>query len=143
MPHILFHKNIAIADTAFTVEGKNEQELFQNAGIALISSMANIQKIKPRIKKKISLQAESLDVLLFDFLNEILLYKDSEQLLFSIFNVTTSKSNKGYHLSADIFGETADPQKHEISIDVKAVTMHMFEVKKTENGYEARVIIDI
>jgi SHS2 domain-containing protein len=40
-------------------------------------------------------------------------------------------------------GEKADPDNHKVTIDIKAVTMHMFKVEKTKDGYEARVVIDI
>lgn len=141
--NIQFHDDIAVADTAFTVKGKDENELFKNAAIALISSMAKIEKIEPKISREFRLHSERLDLLLFDFLDEILFYKDTDQLLFSNFTVSISKVNDLYELEAVISGEHAEPKRHEISIDVKAITMHMFEVKKTKDGFEARVVIDI
>ena len=34
-------------------------------------------------------------------------------------------------------------RRHEEVVDVKAVTMHMFEIKQTEKGWRAQVILDI
>ena len=34
-------------------------------------------------------------------------------------------------------------KKHNLKVDVKAVTLHFFEVKKTAKGWFARVILDI
>lgn len=141
--NIKFHEDIAIADTAFTVKGKSEAELFTNAAIALISSMADISKIETREERTIEFENEKLDLLLFDFLNEILFYKDSESILFSEFNVDIDKDAEGYRLRAIISGEPANPDKHKVTTDIKAITMHMFKVEKTKDGYEARVIIDI
>jgi len=141
--NIKFHEDIAIADTAFTVKGKNEEELFENAAIALISSMADINKIENKVSREITLNNRKFDILLFDFLNEILLYKDSGNLLFSEFNIKINKNTQGYELKAKISGEAANPEKHKISTDVKAITMHMFKVQKTKEGYEARIVIDI
>lgn len=140
---IKFHDDIAIADTAFTVKGKNAKELFENAAIALISSMADITKIESKQERRFELLAEKLDVLLFDFLNELLFYKDSENLLFSQFNVKIDKSTQGHRLNAKVKGEPASPDKHKVTIDIKAITMHMFKVEKTKDGYEARVVVDI
>jgi SHS2 domain-containing protein len=140
--NIKFHENIAIADTAFTVKGKTRKELFENAAIALFSSMADISQIEQKEKRTFSLKNSKLDLLLFDFLNELLFYKDSENLLFSKFNVKILNSN-GYQLEASVEGEKADPDNHKVTIDIKAVTMHMFKVEKTKDGYEARVVIDI
>jgi SHS2 domain-containing protein len=141
--NIQFHEDIAIADTAFTVRGKSIEELFKNAAIALISVMADISRIKPKIKKTFSKNASQLDLLLFDFLNEILFYKDTENLLFSQFSVAISKKGTVYHLKATLKGEGADSKKHSITIDIKAITMHMFKLEKTKGGYEARVVVDI
>ena len=40
-------------------------------------------------------------------------------------------------------GEKIDMKKHEMLVDVKAVTMHMFEVKKEKNIWKARVVLDV
>jgi SHS2 domain-containing protein len=152
--NIKFNESIAIADIAFTVKGKDEEELFKNAAIALISSMADISKIDQKEEREIKLENEKFDLLLFDFLSEILLLKDSENLLFSEFKVSIMHkakacppsrggSRRGIRLKAKIRGEIADPKKHKITIDIKAITMHMFEVNKTKDGYEARVVVDI
>jgi SHS2 domain-containing protein len=41
------------------------------------------------------------------------------------------------------FGESYDVQRHEIGSAVKAVTWHEAAVKRTESGYQARIIFDI
>jgi len=40
-------------------------------------------------------------------------------------------------------GEAIEPQKHRLIVDVKAVTMHLFRVTKTTQGWEAVVVLDI
>ncbi len=34
-------------------------------------------------------------------------------------------------------------KKHDLIVDVKAVTLHRFEVKQTETGWKASIILDI
>lgn len=139
---IEFHENIAVADIAFTVKGKDLNELFTNAAIALTSSVADISQIKSKISRDINLENSKIDLLLFDFLDELVFYKDTEGLLFSKFDIQVTK-NSEYKLIAVASGETADPKRHKIKIDIKAITMHMFEVKQMKNGYSARIVIDI
>lgn len=141
--NIQFHDDIAIADTAFTVKGKDENELFENAGTALFSAMADTSKIEPKITRTFFLTGNELDVLLFDFLNELLFYKDSEHLLFSSFTVSIKTDNSKLRLESSVSGEEAQPDKHTITTDIKAVTMHLFEVTKSTQGYTARVVVDI
>ena len=46
-------------------------------------------------------------------------------------------------MTCDAFGEKIDIEKHNPKVDIKAITMHMFEVKKTKNGWRAQVLVDI
>ncbi|MBU0976668.1 MAG: archease [Patescibacteria group bacterium] len=140
---IKFLEDIAIADTAFLVQGKNPAKLFENASTALVKTMADISRIGQTVSRKITLESEELDILLFDYLNELLLLKDSENLLFSRFILDIKKHTNSWKLTAELIGEKADPEKHKITIDIKAITMHMFKLKKTQEGYEARVVVDI
>lgn len=139
---IKFLDDIAISDTAFEVKGKTPNELFENAGKALVRSMANIAKISRDKKHKIQLKSKSLDILLFDFLNELLFIKDTENLLFSDFKVDIIE-NETFMLEGTLTGEKINSAKHEISTDIKAVTLHMFELEKNEGEYRARVVVDI
>ena len=99
--------------------------------------------IKPKKKTLITGENKNLDYLLFDFLEDLLVYKDSEQLLFSKFEVDVQEKDGVYSLSCNAYGEKLNPKKHEQKVDVKAITMHLFEVKKEGKLWKAQVLIDI
>ena len=101
-----------------------------------------VKTIKPKITKKIKLKEEKLDLLLFNFLEELVFLKDAEQLLFSTFKLKITKNRK-YSLEATCKGEKLNPEKHDLGVDVKAITFHQFELKELKQGYKTRVIIDI
>lgn len=63
-------------------------------------------------------------------------------LVISKFDISIKK-NDFYKLKATASGETINQEKHTLRSDVKAVTYHMFEVKKTGENWTARVILDI
>ena len=46
-------------------------------------------------------------------------------------------------LKAELLGEEIDPKKHELRVDVKAVTLHHFYLKKENSMYKASIILDI
>jgi SHS2 domain-containing protein len=46
-------------------------------------------------------------------------------------------------LKAKARGEPLDRERHELSHEVKAITYHQLEVKQTDQGWQARVIVDI
>ncbi len=135
-------EDIATADAAFEVSGKTLEELFTEAAIATFEIMADTKTIRPKVTRDIYLEHENIDQLLFDWLSELIYLKDAEYLIFSKFDVRINK-NKTHRLSAKASGDIIDNLKHNLRSDVKSVTYHLFEVKETEEGWFARIIVDI
>jgi len=131
------------ADVLFEAEGKSLDELFEAAGLATEETQVDLKDVKQKIKKEISLEKDNVEMLLFDFLQELIFLKDAELLLFSKIKVDVKEEKSIYRLKAQLVGEKIDPKKHNLKVDVKAVTLHRFEVKKTKTGWFARVILDI
>lgn len=139
-----FLEDIAIADIAFRAWGEDLEELFKTAGDATINTMIdNLNSIEPKQTRTFSLENDALDLLLFNFLQELIYYKDSEQLLLRAQQVQIELKNALYHLSAVTQGENLDPNRHHQRVDVKAVTLHRFQLEKVEHGWTAMVILDI
>lgn len=138
-----FLEGITVADVAFEVSALTLEKLFADAGIAVVATQINnVKAIKAKVKKKIKLQAENIEELLFKFLDELIFIKDKDLLLFSKF--TDMKISKdGSSLDCIAYGEKLDLKRHQTLVDVKAVTMHQFEVKKTAKGWRARVVLDV
>ena len=131
------------ADVLFEAEGKSLDELFEAAGLATEETQVDLKDVKQKIKKEVSLEKDNVEMLLFDFLQELIFLKDAELLLFSKIKVDVKEEKSIYRLKAQLVGEKIDPKKHNLKVDVKAVTLHRFEVKKTKTGWFARVILDI
>src|SRR3989344_385613 len=134
--------DVAIADVAFEIYGKNVNGLFENAALAIFEQSADIRTIEGKKRESIALESDSLDTLLFDFLSELLYLKDAKQLLGKKSAVSITQSNKKYSLKAEIAGDTIDQRKHTLKSDIKAVTYHMFKVEKTKEGWAAFVVVD-
>jgi len=92
------------ADVLFEAEGKSLDELFEVCGLATEETQVELKGIKPKIKKEIALEKDTIDMLLFDFLQELIFLKDAKLLLFSKIKVFISegKTNK---LKAVLEGE--------------------------------------
>jgi SHS2 domain-containing protein len=135
-----FLENIATADVAFEAYGKDLNELFGNAALALFEAMVETKTVASCQLSVVSCQNDTIEGLLFDFLNELIFLKDSKNVVFSDFKVKISGK---YKLKARVSGEEIDKKKHVLKTDVKAVTMHQFRVEKTKEGYKARVILDV
>ncbi len=137
-----FLEDIATADAAFEALGSTPEELFTDAALATFEVMADTGSIEPVIAKTIELENENMDGLLFDWLSELVYLKDAEEMLFCKFDVSV-KQNDVYKLRGTAWGENINREKHILRSDVKAVTFHMFEVKKTGDTWTARVVLDI
>lgn len=135
-------ENVAIADIAFEAYGKDLNELFENCALAESDCMVNIKEIKLKIKKEINLKSEKIDNLLYDFLSELIYIKDTDGLLFSKYKISI-KEGKKFELKAICTGDIIRRDEQELRNDVKAVTMHMFEIKKEKKRYKATIVVDI
>jgi len=127
------------ADVLFEAEGKSLEELFESCALATEETQVDLKNVGQDKEIKFVVEDESTEMLLFHFLQEIIFYKDAEELLFSRFKIKID----GNRLEAECFGEKINQKKHILNVDVKAVTLHQFEVKKTAKGWFARVILDI
>ncbi len=137
-------EDVAIADVAFEARGKTLVELFSNAALAVTNTMVmDVKTVGQRIAKSFELEADNPEMLLYRFLQELVFYKDAELLLFSRFDLDIRREIGRWRLSATVRGEELSREKHELGADVKAVSLHNFNVKKTAQGWRAEVILDV
>lgn len=137
-------EDIAIADVAFEAWGGSCAEMFVAAADALMNVMvADLATIRTEEALEFHLEQEQLDLLLFDFLNELVFYKDARSLLLRITSLALGASGPPFTLFAVAGGERPDPARHQLLVDVKAVTLHRFRVVETETGWRAEVVLDI
>jgi len=136
-----YFEGVAMAEAAFEAEGKDIKELFESCADAFIDTSADPKTIKPEIKKEIAVKGDDLEKLLFNFLEELVFIKDSEAI---VFNKATINDISETELKATLTGEKIKVNsEQELRADVKAITMHMFKVEKTNKGWKATVIMDI
>jgi len=137
-------EDIAAADVAFEATGETLEELFMAAAAATLHVMIdNPQALESRQKRILEAADESLDILLFQFLQEIIYYKDAQQLLLQVSQIRIDAETTGYRLRAEALGEPIDPARHEMIVDVKAVTLHRLSVQQKKEGWVAVVVLDI
>jgi len=137
-------EEIGTADIAFEATGRDLPELFRDAADATMNVMIdNIDAIHPVETRQIELSNDKLDMVLFDFLQELIFLKDAERLLLRIREVQIVERDENYFAKATAEGEPLDAKRHHQRADVKAVTLHYFSVERTEDGWKARVLLDI
>lgn len=128
-------------DAEFIVKAKSLGELLVEAGKALVGLMYDPEKLEKARGLDIEAEGEDPENLVYNWLSEILFLQDTENFFFRDFSV--SIENKGDKLIArgKGFGQPGDPSL--VEAYVKAVTLHNFYVKKTPEGWEARIAVDL
>jgi SHS2 domain-containing protein len=128
------------ADIGLRVRAESLDGLFAEAGRALFSLLvANPEAIRPVQQVEFELAGSQRDDLLFDWLAELLYTFATQRLLLAEFDVRVRDDG----LSARARGEPLDRQRHELDLEVKAITYHGLKVEKAASGWLAEVIVDI
>jgi SHS2 domain-containing protein len=126
------------ADVGIKAYGNTFSEAFENAARAMFDIITDKSKVKSIGSYHIELDAPELEQLLVDWLSELLFLNTAKNLVFGSFKVSLDET----HLSAEVSGEEYDTSKHKMGVEIKAVTYHMLEVKKTDKCY-VQVLFDI
>ncbi len=130
------------ADIGFKAYGDSLNEAFENAGLAIFNIISDTSQISPKTSKSIEVTSEDEVSLLYDYLEELLFCHEIDFMLFSKFDVEIKKTDGQFILNATIAGEEIDWSKHERKTEIKAITFHMMEVKKSDR-YELQAIVDL
>jgi SHS2 domain-containing protein len=132
------------ADALFEAWGETLEELFSAAADALLNVMVeDVATIEPKEEVSIRVEHPELDLLLYNFLLELVFFKDARQLLLRVPTVAIAESGSAYCLAAVARGERIDRSRHPLLTDVKAVTLHGFTLEKTATGWRASVLLDV
>ncbi len=139
-----FTDDISTADVAFEAWGASREELFVSSASALLHTMtAAPERIARREELTIRVEHEELDMLLFSFLQELIFYKDARRLLLHADSLRIEQRAGVFSLKATVSGERIDAGRHRLLVDVKAVTLHRFQVVFADNLWKAVVVLDV
>lgn len=128
------------ADIGIHIFGGDLVELFSNAAFALYDCMVATEGIGLREQRDIALNAENVEDLLHNWLNEHLyLFSASSLILPHIVVHAVSPTT----IQATAHGELYDPGKNRLKTEIKAVTYHQFSVAQTSDTWSAKVIFDV
>ncbi|NVM18220.1 MAG: archease [Candidatus Lokiarchaeota archaeon] len=133
------------ADVQVRSWGSSLEEAFSQTAYSLMATITpNLKIITPEIEKKIIIKAEDKEALLFDFLSEFLYIFDVDELVFNqIYVSKIEKVNDKFILQASLKGEKFDLDKHEIGIEVKAITYSFLNIEEKRENTVIDIVFDI
>jgi SHS2 domain-containing protein len=128
------------ADIGITAYGADIKELFTNAALGLFSLMADLDGLDENIKREVGMSAEDIEVLLVEWLNELIYVSEVEHVIFKRFEINELNSNS---IKATCFGEKLKSGQRRLKREIKAATYHMLKIDKDAKGYKTQIIFDI
>ncbi len=129
------------ADIGIRAFGSDWPEVYANAALGMFSLITKTDTVQEKLERNISVTAPDREVLLAEWLNELIFLFDTEMLLFSRFEITKLSASR---IEARCFGEKVDRSRHELKRGIKSATYHRLKVEKLEDGrYQGEVILDI
>lgn len=133
-----------MADVYIAAYGKDLAEAFENAAIAMFDVMTEVEKVNPKIRDEVEVEAEDEQALLYSWLEALLVKFEIEEMLYSKFKISSlNHTSNGFRLKAEIWGEKFNPKRHPQKVGVKAVTYHRMEITKTPGKVTLKFILDI
>jgi SHS2 domain-containing protein len=130
-------------DVGVTLTGRTLDELFASAALAFSDTLTPLGAIDPRRPEELDVAAPELDLLMVDFLSELLYRFDTRAWLTREAQVEVRERDGGWELQGTLVGERHDPDRHPVKILIKAVTYHGLRVIKSNGVWRANVVFDI
>ncbi len=130
------------ADSEFKAFGKTLDEAFANAALALTDVVIDVKEVNCVEQKKITIESESKEALLYDFLEKVLILIDSDHYV--IGKVVSLKIEQGtkFKLSAVVTGDYG-VEKYDYKTQVKAVTYNDMRIEEKPGSVMVQVVLDL
>ncbi len=129
------------ADAGMRVRGDTLKSLFNHAAQGLFEMIAVVDTIDETSSIDVDIAADSVEMLFVKWLDELVFRHETDEIFFKRSNIQHINPTK---LSAQVYGEPTNFDKHVVYTEIKAVTYHQLYVIQNPNGiWEAQVIFDL
>ena len=131
-----FHHQADIGVRGF---GHTPAAAFEQAAYAM-TAVITTATVKPTRRLTITCTGDDPELLLADWLNKLVYLMATENMLFGRFDVKIS----GNSLTAQIFGEAVDVERHRPTIEIKAATYSELKVRQlSDRHWLAQCVVDV
>ena len=129
------------ADMGLLVRGKSLSELLKNAAQGLFETIAVVDTVDETDSVEIRLTTESVEDLFVRWLDELIFQHETKETFFKRADIHRCSETE---VSATVYGEPANFDKHEVYTEIKSVTYHQLQVvRKCDGSWFAQVIFDL
>ena len=132
------------ADVLIRAAGRTLEEAFEQSALGVYNVITDTSLVKPKIRIDLEVSGFDLENLLYRWIEEMLLYTDSEGLVFSLFRVCRiEESNGEYRILSSVWGERFDPERHTHGTIVKAMTYAQMSIQERDDCWHITFVVDI
>ncbi len=128
------------ADLGVRVSAPGRAELYAKCALVLADLLSGPCRGPGELTRTVRVEGQDPADLLVNFLREILFLFYGEAFLAC---AVTIQEVSGQSLTADILGETFDPETHPVGQEIKAVTWHQARAAQEDGAWKAQVIFDV
>lgn len=130
------------ADLALEVTASTRAGLYQEAAAGFSDCLVELSGVVERAPRRFTVAAGDWELLLVEWLAELLHAFESDGFLARRAEVEVSDEMVPA-FTAVAFGEHYDPERHPLRVLIKAVTYHALRVNRDAGGWTAHVVFDI
>ena len=127
------------ADMGVRGFGATLEQSFEQAAIALTAVITDPASVRALDEVTIGCEAPDAEILFAEWLNALVYEMATRRMLFSRFRLTLD----GWRLSALVWGERIDPQRHRPAVEVKGATYTALRVAPVDDGWMAQTVVDV
>jgi tRNA nucleotidyltransferase (CCA-adding enzyme) len=128
------------ADIGVRGHGPTPEAAFEQAAVALTAVVTDPTGVASHQAVGIACEAPSLDLLLVDWLNALVLRMATDGLVFGTFEVKIT----GTRLEGRAAGEPVDVERHQPAVEVKGATLTALQVAREADGsWRAQCVVDV
>jgi SHS2 domain-containing protein len=124
------------ADVAIRVWGSDLAELFANAAYGMTCQLADPDDVDPSTERRIAVRADDIEMVLVEWLSELLYLEERDGLLFTEFEIYEVTSSGVQALARG--GPVEKVEGH-----IKAVTFSELDITETDRGFETTIVFDV
>ena len=133
-----------VADVGLRGFGATLAEALEQAALALTAVITEPDSVRPDRAVEFACAAPDPELLLVDWLNELVYEMATRSMLFSRFEVQVDNIEGECRLTARAWGEPVDVRRHQPAAEVKGATLSELAVGQDPDGtWRAQCIVDV
>ncbi len=127
------------ADAGLAASGSSVAEVFEQIALAMTAVITH-EPIETKTCVEVRCRGSDRELLLIDWLNELIFEMATRGLVFSRYEVDID----GDRLTAKAYGERVDPVRHRPAVEPKGATYTALAVREDADGcWQARCVVDV